>query len=70
MKRMICIGAQSIEPAEAAAAPRLVEKPCRRDSDSSRLRTYLSACPPDVHAGTIEQLSLFEEHCAREPRAE
>jgi hypothetical protein len=61
MKRMICIGAQSIDVAEMTVALPGVEMLCRRDSGPAQLRTFFGAHPIDQSATAQVQLSLFEE---------
>lgn len=61
MKRMVCIGAQSIDAADITARLPVVEKLCRRDGGPAQLRTYLSVRPVDVHPCALAQLPLFDE---------
>lgn len=68
MKRMVCIGAQSIDVAEMAVALPGFAMQCRRDSGPAELRTYFGAHPMDQSATPQVQLTLFEERVARVSR--
>jgi hypothetical protein len=61
MKRMVCIGAQSIDVAEMAVALPGFEMLCRRDSGPVQPRTFFGAHPGDPSATAQVQLALFEE---------
>ena len=66
MKRMVCIGAQSVAAADLAASQPGVVMPCRRDSGDGQHRTYVAACPEEdeLVAHSALQLPLFEELAA------
>lgn len=64
MKRMICIGAQSVDVSELAVPLPGVKMLCRRDSGPAQLRIYLRAHAIDLPATAQVQLSLFEEAVA------
>ncbi len=66
MKRMTCIGAQSVAVSESTALRPGVEMPCRRDSGDGQQRTFVVAAHPfeDAQALSVLQLPLFEEPAA------
>ena len=64
MKRMRCIGAQSVDVTELTAPLMGVEMLCRRDSDHAEHRTFVSTTPMDMHAISSMQLPLFGEPLA------
>ena len=62
MKRMKCIGAQSVAVAELTTPRRGVEMQCRRDRGDGQHRTFITAHLQDDEAAlSAVQLSLFEE---------
>jgi hypothetical protein len=61
MKRMICIGTQSIAVVAMAVPLPGFEMLCRRDSGPAQLRTYVCASPMDQSEAAPLQLALFEE---------
>lgn len=66
MKRMKCIGAQSVAETELTAPRPGVEMPCRRDSGDDQHRTFVAAHPSDDEAAlAARQLSLFDESAAQ-----
>lgn len=60
MKRMVCIGAQSIAVAEIVVPPPGLEMQCRRDDGPVQLRTYFCTHPIEPPTTLQVQLSLFE----------
>lgn len=64
MKRMTCIGAQSIPLTELTARPPSIEMQCRRTGDVYN-RTFFAAPPSDAGPTSAMQLPLFEESLAR-----
>ena len=60
MKRMKCIGAQTIGMAVQFVPSLGLEVPCRRDEGPSLLRTFLSEQPIDSGETVPVQLSLFD----------
>jgi hypothetical protein len=62
MKRMKCIGAQSVALTELTTPRPGVEMECRRDSGDGQHHTFVTAHPLDDEAAlSALQLSLFEE---------
>lgn len=62
MKRMTCIGAQSVSVSELTVPRPGIEMQCRRDSGDGQHRTFITAHPMDDEAAhSALQGSLFEE---------
>lgn len=62
MKRMKCIGAQSIDVTEKTAPLPVIEMPCRRDDGTTHHRTFFKAVPvEEMPEMSTVQLPLFEE---------
>lgn len=67
MKRMTCIGAQSVAVPELTAPRPGVVMQCRRDSGDGQQRTFVAAHGMDDEpARSALQLPLFEEPVANE----
>lgn len=60
MKRMACIGAQTVTPPVRTTALTGVETLCRRDGGSSLLRTFFAVLPVDSDNTQPLQMCLFE----------
>lgn len=62
MKRMTCIGAQSVSVTELVVPRPGIEMLCRRDSGDGQHRTFITAHPMDDEAAfSALQGALFEE---------
>lgn len=64
MRRITCIGAQSIAVTEQPVQLPSIEMQCRRRSADIRARTFFASPANDVLATPAMQLPLFEESVA------
>lgn len=62
MKRMKCIGAQSVDATELTAPPPPVQMLCRRNTGDNENRSFVSASyQTDAPASSALQMPLFDE---------
>ena len=61
MKRMKCIGAQSVVATQKNASLAAIEIPCRREDGPTHYRTFFRAALTDPAEMFESQLPLFEE---------
>ena len=61
MKRMKCIGAQSVVATEKTGSLAVIEFPCRREDGPAHYRTFFRATLTDPAEMPELQLPLFEE---------